>query len=320
MVMTLNFREILAKKRQLAIILLVYTAILLVVLSAFLSRYNVGNQLYKVWQRYPSVSIPDQGNVSLRLILHHLHRSGTITVAIGGGITSKGTNGLSEANIATTMTLFTVFIPSFCQTASPGFQYSFYFAYDQEDPLFSKQDFLNAFKTKFVESVQESCLWNLNVTIHTVQCSHSGKPTWAQNDAMLEAYLDNVEYFYRINDDTKMITKNWTEMFITVLMSYVPINVGVVGPKHYGGNVEILTYDFVHRTHVDVFGFYYPRLFTDWWGDDWITRVYEPHRSTKHQGVFLEHTMGTERRYNVNNEVEKKLKEQIETDKKTLQR
>ena len=44
---------------------------------------------------------------------------------------------------------------------------------------------------------------------------------------------------------------------------YDPQRVGVVGPKHSGGNVGILTYDFVNQTHADIFGFYNPRLFTD---------------------------------------------------------
>jgi len=77
----------------------------------------------------------------------------------------------------------------------------------------------------------------------------------------------------------RMRTSGWTEKFIRTLEGYDPALVGVVGPNHSGGNVGILTYDFVHRTHVDIFGYYYPRLFTDWWGDAWITRVYKPNRS-----------------------------------------
>lgn len=64
---------------------------------------------------------------------------------------------------------------------------------------------------------------------------------------------------FRINDDTDMRTRNWTEAFISTLASYDPPNVGVVGPNHSGGNVGILTYDFTHRTHIEIFGFYYPR-------------------------------------------------------------
>ena len=55
-----------------------------------------------------------------------------------------------------------------------------------------------------------------------------------------------------------------------------PPNVGVTGPQHRGGNTGILTYDFVHTSHVDVFGFYYPRIFGAWYNDGWITCVYKP--------------------------------------------
>ena len=64
---------------------------------------------------------------------------------------------------------------------------------------------------------------------------------------------------YRVNDDTEMETPGWLDAFISVLSSYKPINVGVVGPMHSGGNVAILTYDFTHKTHIEVFGFHYPR-------------------------------------------------------------
>lgn len=70
-----------------------------------------------------------------------------------------------------------------------------------------------------------------------------------------------------------------------------PHNVGVVGPRHVGGNEVILTYDFTHATHVDVFGFYYPRELPGWYADNWITRVYEPGRSRKINSVVVRHTM-----------------------------
>ena len=66
----------------------------------------------------------------------------------------------------------------------------------------------------------------------------------------------NMEYYYRINDDTEMKTKNWTEQFIDALENFDPPNVGVVGPTHTGGNTRILTSDFVHYTHIEIHGFY----------------------------------------------------------------
>ena len=85
-----------------------------------------------------------------------------------------------------------------------------------------------------------------------LKCSHNGKPAWAQNDAMVEAYIDGMDYGYRINDDTLLLTPGWTEKFIASLMSLDIPNIGVVGPNHKGGNAEILTYDFTHKTHIEV--------------------------------------------------------------------
>jgi hypothetical protein len=117
-----------------------------------------------------------------------------------------------------------------------------------------------------------------------------------------------------------MKTGNWTESFIRVLSGYNPPKIGVVGPNHSGGNTGILTYDFVHRTHVDVFGFYYPRLFTDWWGDDWVTMIYRPDRSTKLHEVLLDHTLGLGQRYRTHMEVGGKLAGQLDHDRVTLGR
>ncbi len=100
---------------------------------------------------------------------------------------------------------------------------------------------------------------------------NSGHPAWAQNDAMMQAYMDNMAYYYRVNDDTVLESTGWTEKLIEQLLRYHPPNVGVAGPWFRDGNIAILTHDFVHRTHVDIFGFYYPRVFTDWFADDWIT-------------------------------------------------
>jgi len=255
-------------------------------------------------------------------------RPSRATIAIGGGITSRGIRDLSESNIASQLLFYSVFLPSFCRTASRQFAYRIYLAYDHNDPVFSGGRLQTVFRRTFNDEIKRLCMSNdgsgsgsvVDVSLHLVECSHAGKPTWAQNDAMLEAYLDHVDYFYRINDDTRMVTPGWTEKFISTLDSYDPPRVGVVGPNHHGGNVAILTYDFVHRTHVDLFGFYYPRLFTSWWADDWITKVYSPHRSTKVADVQLSHTMNLGQRYVLEEAAQSRLVGRIDADKQTLSR
>ena len=97
-----------------------------------------------------------------------------------------------------------------------------------------------------------------------MRCQHDGKPAWAQNDAMMAAYIDGMDYGYRINDDTKLLTAGWTEKMIHQLASNHPPNIGVVGPNHTGGNLNVLTYDFTSKMHIEIFGYHYPKLFTDW--------------------------------------------------------
>jgi len=248
------------------------------------------------------------------------------TIAIGGGITSRAVSNITESNIASQLLFYSVFLPTFCRTASPGFAYRIYLAYDFVDPLFTNGRLLAAFRKTFDDEMQRLCTSNngsgsdVDVSLHLVECSHAGKPAWAQNDAMMEAYLDHVDYFYRINDDTKMFTSGWTEKFIAKLESYDPPRVGVVGPKHSGGNIDILTYDFVHRTHVDIFGFYYPSVFSDWWADKWITLVYSPGRSSKLAAVRLYHTMTLGKRYTTNWAAYPRLVQQINIDKQTVSR
>jgi len=248
------------------------------------------------------------------------------TIAVGGGITSKGLSDVHESNVASKMLLFSVFLPTFCRTASPQFAYSIYLAYDHTDRVFRDGRLQTAFRRTFDAETRRFCTANggsgsdVDISLHLIECSHAGKPTWAQNDAMMEAYLDHVDYFYRINDDTKMLTAGWTEKFISTLEGYHPPRVGVVGPKHFGGNIGILTYDFVHRTHVEIFGFYYPRIFTGWWADDWITKVYAPNRSTKLSEVELSHTMSLGQRYGLEWSAYPRLLAQIDIGKQTISR
>ena len=250
-------------------------------------------------------------------------RQSRAIIAVGGGITSGNMSDVGESNFASKLPFFTTFLPTFCQTASRDFEYRVYLAYDHTDRVFGNGRLQTAFRRAFDDATRRLCVLNgsaVDVSLHLVECSHAGKPAWAQNDAMLEAYLDHVDYLYRVNDDTRMLTGGWTEKFISTLEAYDPPRVGVVGPNNSGGNVGILTYDFVHRTHVDVFGFYYPRLFTDWYADDWITMVYKPSRSTKLSSVQLQHMTAFGRRYKEHMNLYKWRDVQIDDDKPTVTR
>ena len=224
----------------------------------------------------------------------------THTVAIGLGITSRKSKWNTLKDIQTSFPFFRTLLPSFCETVSDKFSYHFFLAFDIDDPFFTKLSLLRKFQSNFVEFTRSKCSARSAYSLHFVRCAHSRRPAWAQNDAMLAAYMADMDYYYRINDDTVLKTEGWTEVFIQTLASFNPPNVGVVGPTHKGGNTAILTYDFVHSTHVEIHGLYYPHRFTDWHADRWITDTYRPGRCVKVKHIKLRHTLEKGQRYRVN--------------------
>ena len=86
-----------------------------------------------------------------------LSASDAIVIAIGGGITSRGVSetDISENGMAGAFPLFSMLLPSFCQTASLGnrFEYRFYFAYDCNDVLFTNSTRQQIFERTFNETI-----------------------------------------------------------------------------------------------------------------------------------------------------------------------
>ncbi len=92
--------------------------------------------------------------------------------------------------------------------------------------------------------------------------------------------VEGDEYFYQLNDDIKMLSFGWADLFIKKLKSS-PIfpNFGMVGPYDITNN-RIFTQAFCHRTHYEIFGYFYPFVFKNWYSDDWASHVYKPFESS----------------------------------------
>jgi len=109
------------------------------------------------------------------------------------------------------------------------------------------------------------------------------------NNLTDDAYANGADYLVRINDDTEFVTNGWVTKGVAALRGMRPPNVGVIGPHFSEGNTVILTHDMVHRTHIDIFGTYYPTVFDNWYVDDWITHVYGKDRTLKLAGWRVKH-------------------------------
>lgn len=119
------------------------------------------------------------------------------TVALGVAVTAHDDPELTLENVGYRLPFLRTLLPSFCMTASPGIVYRFYVAFDVHDPSLSSQRYMVAVYQRFEEVVAELCTKSINISLHFVQCNHNRNPAWAQNDAMMEAYLDHMQYYYR---------------------------------------------------------------------------------------------------------------------------
>ena len=203
---------------------------------------------------------------------------GHIAVLIPSTTRKTGVPSLGE------LSLTTLCIPSIKQTVEPTFQYRVYIGTEQDDYLATQVDALRAMSSN-------------NIQITPMIVSEGGTLVKVVNAIALQAYNNGAEYLTFITDDTIFLTKNWTSFAIATLRSYRPGNIGVVGPTFKEGNTEILTHNMVHRSHLDIFKFYFPPVFASWYEDDWITRVYLPNRSRKLLIWEISHTLQYGMRY-----------------------
>lgn len=135
-----------------------------------------------------------------------------------------------------------------------------------------------------------------------------------------EAYNAGADYYYRLNDDTEIVG-HWPKAFVNALNTLTP-PYGVVGPTCKQGNTGILTHDFVHRTHMEIFEMnYYPPELVDWWMDDWISVVYGYKRTFEgKQSPVVHHTGAHGQRYEVNKENFKMLSGLVEDGRQRIRK
>ena len=231
---------------------------------------------------------------------------GTTTRGKGGWITPRP-DALEE------LAVFDHLLPSFVRTVDCGFRYAVVLGYDVGDKFWDLGDGATLARAWFDENVK-SVLAAANVEAElrfAVVDNKIKKPGPVFTAITRHAYYEaKADYIYRVNDDTEFKTK-WARPFVNALASMG--NVGAVGPLCRQGNTAILTHDFTHRTHMDIFdGAYYPPELSDWWMDDWITGVYGSLRTLMGDRVEVIHHTGKHgQRYAVDFAHEKLVKQLI---------
>lgn len=197
-------------------------------------------------------------------------------VAIMMGATAKNVNAPSTSNMA----LFTLSLPSIAKTVECGFIYTVFVGYDVGDPFYDTPAGRANLTEWFEQHVRQPLhSQGISIQLESVRVDNpSSKPGPVFNVVARRAFDAGADFFYRINDDTLMLTP-WTAAFACALCSLGP-PYGVVGPVERF-NPDFLTHDFVHRTHFAIFDSYYPSELSDWWMDNWISFVYGSARSLR---------------------------------------
>jgi hypothetical protein len=184
--------------------------------------------------------------------------------------------------------LYNLTFKTFLLTQNVEHTYYFYLGIDKDDPIFNnkkEQDILNNFNKAFKNVHIQFIILN----------SRKGHLTKMWNELFKLAYDDNCDYFYQCGDDIYFHTKGWINDSIRILQKYN--NIGLTGPNNNNNN--ILTQAFVSRTHMKIFGSFFPENIINWGCDDWYNIVYSPHFYFQLTNHYCEN-MGGKPRYSVN--------------------
>jgi hypothetical protein len=160
------------------------------------------------------------------------------------------------------------FYPSFLSTKSHGVTYNIYIGYDDDDVFYIEN--IDKFKSITEHIV---CLKN---------CQHAPAKAW---NTLAEKAHSTSNYLFQIGDDVILETPGWTEHFINRLVANN--NIGVVGPcnllnynqRKNAGRPAVIENSFVSVKHFQIFGYFFHPSITNWYCDDWISRIYDSYLS-----------------------------------------
>ncbi len=175
-------------------------------------------------------------------------------------------NMRSDWNCMKDTFLYHFTLKTFLATCDKEHEYVLYVGYDPGDRIFSKPEeqkvilaFPKAFKFLTVKFIEMN--------------AKKGHLTRMWNQLFQIAYDDGCDYFYQCGDDICFDTKGWVNDCIAILEENEGI--GVAGPVN--NNTQIITQGFVSRTHMKIFGEFFPETILNWGCDDWYNHVYQPY-------------------------------------------
>mmetsp|Transcript_8243 Transcript_8243/g.11352 ORF Transcript_8243/g.11352 Transcript_8243/m.11352 type:complete len:362 (-) Transcript_8243:625-1710(-) len=221
---------------------------------------------------------------------------------------------LASADIMTTFLdspFWKIFLPSLLnQTQFPNYNFSLHLVigFDAGDKLFDIDGIITLFTGHFYQYIID--FYEREKKQSTPDLQHlptlqmlrlempRGQPSQGVVKIMQHGYDQGIEYFFQANDDTELITPNWEHLLTWTLKDSLLVpNFGVTGPidMRLRNSLQTMTHAFVHRTHLDIFGWFFPPAFKNWYSDDWIGTVYGVRYSARFNDVRVNHHFWKER-------------------------
>ena len=239
-------------------------------------------------------------------------------VAITTGVTTRniGEADLHPGHLA----LFIRLMPTIINTYDCDIDYMLVLGFDKGDRFYDTKEGQAEIEAWLTENMAKPFAEaGIRIKFMFVEVQNDlQKPGPVFNSMLQQAYLGGADYFYRLNDDSELkhhgrlgAGTSWPKVFIGALSQWGPPSYGVIGPT--GGLPQIMTHDFVHRAHMEIFeGEYYPTQLVDWWMDDWISHVYGRRRTIKSTEYEVEHhTTHHGQRYKVDKNNQRHLRRLI---------
>lgn len=227
-------------------------------------------------------------------------------------VISKGTVMQSISDSPLWPNFFDSFMKSIDWRSNKKYCFSIYVGFDKADDIYDTGDAWNEMREEFRSRAAYRMKTDALMTDEMVSKVFSeghlslklmhfddlhGAPSQVVSQLALQAYADGCDYFYQVNDDTLIITPNWAPAMIEALSNNLLVaNFGVTGPLDMT-NDRIFTHAFVHRTHIDIFGYYFPPYFKNWWSDDWISTVYGSEHSFRLKNILIKHNVEAQKEY-----------------------
>jgi hypothetical protein len=290
---------------------------------------HLSNQIISIQSKYSQQhEISLQARKSAVNLANSASSPAQTRICLGIPMTSKSTVMKDVSESPLWSNLFDSFMKSIDWKANK-YIFRFYLGFDKADGLYDTGDawseIREEFKRRATFRMKEQLLTDEEanqvlddkLSLKLMHFDHlEGAPTQVVSQLMLAAFVDGFDYFYQVNDDTVIISPNWTPALIEKLASnpYIP-NFGVTGPMDTN-NEKIFTHSFVHRTHIEVFGHLFPPSFKNWWSDDWISTVYGPDHTFYAHGVEIKHNVGAQKeksftRYEIDQSAQLKLTDEL---------